>query len=251
MPCDVSDMDLNRYFDGELPPAKQAKMAQHIASCADCTSALANLQELRASLRGELSPELPAGFADKVSSALRAEAPMVMARPRLVIGGWQQMAASFLLVGILASGGTYSYVKGKVADDGVTHDVVAAHNRAMLADSPIQVVSTDRHTVKPWFAGKADFSPDVKDFADQGFALQGGRLDYVGGRRVAAMVYRHDKHMIDLMMWPTASSDSAPQFSMSDGFHLASWVSGGLEARAISDMGPDEMKAFAELASAP
>ena len=252
MPCEVEDNRLARFFDGELPSVDQASLSRHIASCSSCTQNLRRLGVIRDRLKNE-TPVVPDGLAAKVGAALANETGQGELLASIFTPRWRLvgLAASYAVVAIGAVALSYMLMSRQLGADAVTHDVVAAHVRALMQDAPYQVASSDQHTVKPWFAGRAEFSPHVRDFAAQGYSLVGGRMDYVDGHRVAAMVYRHDKHLIDLMMWPAASSDSTPQFSMSEGFHLASWIEGGLEARAISDMGYDEMKAFARLASAP
>ena len=254
MPCDMSHERLAAFFDGELPGAEQAAMARHIAGCTSCGQALRQFQTLRARMKKE-APKLPEGLAARVALAL-ADAGDVQVAPSTIVSRWRwpqfaALAASYAAVALVAGGLGYSLMARQQASDTISHDVVAAHVRALMQEAPYQVASSDQHTVKPWFAGRAEFSPQVRDFAGQGFALAGGRLDYVAGQRVAVLVYRHDKHVIDLLIWPTAKPDASPQFSMREGFHMAAWISGGLEARAISDMGAEEMKAFASLASAP
>ena len=255
MPCEVEDIKLAQFFDGELPGADQVDLAYHIASCISCAQNLRQLGAIRDMMKKN-SPDVPVGLAAKVSLVLANEAGKGEVLSSSITPRWQLptlfgLAASYIAVALLAGGIGYFLIDNQRGTDPVTHDVVAAHVRALMQDAPYQVASSDQHTVKPWFAGRAEFSPQVRDFTSQGYSLVGGRLDYVAGHRVAALVYRHDKHFIDLMMWPTASSDSSPQFSMAEGFLLASWIAGGLEARAISDMGSDEIKAFAGLASAP
>ena len=252
MPCDVKQTELASFFDGELQGTAQGSLARHVASCSTCSQNLHRLCVMRDMLRKE-SPVVPDGLAAKINEMLDSEigngAPSSVIPPLR----WRPLAlaASYIAVALAAGFLGTMLVSWQRATDGVTHDVVAAHVRALMQDAPFQVASSDQHTVKPWFAGRAEFSPQVRDFAAQGYTLVGGRLDYVDGHRVAAVVYRHDKHLVDLMMWPSRVPDSAPEFSTTDGFHLAAWVAGGLEARAISDMGSDEMKAFAGLASAP
>ena len=252
MPCEVEDIKLAQFFDGELPSADQASLARHIASCNSCSQSLRRLIVIRDMLKKE-TPAVPDGLAAKVGAALANETEKSELLSSIFAPRWRfvGLAASYVAVAIGATTLGYMLMSRQLGADVVTHDVVAAHVRALMQDAPYQVASSDQHTVKPWFAGRAEFSPQVRDFSSQGYALVGGRMDYVDGHRVAAMVYRHDKHLIDLMMWPATSSDSAPQFSMSEGFHIASWIEGGLEAQAISDMGADEMKAFSSLASAP
>lgn len=251
MSCNVSPEKLAAFFDGELARADQAGLASHIASCKDCSENLRQMQSLRGALRSA-APSVPASLASRVEMALADEEEVPSVPPsRFSFAHYGALAASYIAVALIGGGLGSFWLSQRDMQTDITHDVVAAHARAMMQDQPFQVASSDQHTVKPWFAGRIEFSPQVKDFAAQGYALAGGRLDYIGQNRVAALVYRHDKHVIDLFIWPTSQPDSAPQFSDANGFHIASWNTGGMQARAVSDMGGDEMKAFAALAAAP
>ncbi len=252
MPCDVKQFEIASFFDGELGGAAQASLMRHIATCATCTHNLRKFQAIRDSLK-KATPLVPDGLAARIAGILASEDENRAVSLAMPDSRWQPwaLAASYAAVALVAGTVGYMVLSWQQSTDNVTRDVVAAHVRALMQDAPYQVASSDQHTVKPWFAGRAEFSPQVRDFTRQGYALVGGRLDYVDGHRVAAMVYRHDKHFIDLMMWPSTGADLAPRFSEKDGFHLAAWIEGGLEARAISDMGSDEIQAFAGLASAP
>ncbi|MDG0026297.1 zf-HC2 domain-containing protein [Trinickia sp. Y13] len=119
-------------------------------------------------------------------------------------------------------------------------DLVASHVRAQLSGHDIDVVSSDQHTVKPWFNGRLDYAPPVEDLAASGFALTGGRLDYVDHRRVAVLVYRYRKHVIDVYVMPEQGDGAAPapSASTSDGYALASWRAGGMIWWAVSDAEP-------------
>ena len=150
---------------------------------------------------------------------------------------------------ILASGGaSYLLTRSLVGPDSLdrlTADLVASHMRSLVAASPIDVASSDRHTVKPWFAGKIDISPPVTDFAAQGFALIGGRLDYVAGRPVPVVVYRHREHLIQLYALP-ADGAGEPQRLARNGYNLVRWAQDGLDLWVISDV---EYKQLAALVS--
>ncbi len=131
-------------------------------------------------------------------------------------------------------------------EDSIARDVVAAHVRSLLAENHLNdVASTDQHTVKPWFAGKLDYAPPVRDLANVGFALIGGRLDYVGGRSVAALTYRYRQHVVNLFVWP-AAGESQPVESANQGYSVLTWRRGGMQYWAVSDVGPGQLRAMAD-----
>jgi anti-sigma factor RsiW len=127
-------------------------------------------------------------------------------------------------------------------------EVVAAHVRSLLQDSPIQIASSDAHTVKPWFGGRLEFAPTVKDLAAEGFPLAGGRLDYIGGRRVAALVYHRRLHVINVFLWPSASAaDSAPVSVVDRGYNIVTFTRGGIVYWVISDLNMAELRLLQSL----
>jgi anti-sigma factor RsiW len=133
--------------------------------------------------------------------------------------------------------------------DRIAEQVLAAHVRSLMAPNHLaDVASTDTHTVKPWFAGKLDFSPPVADYSAAGFELTGGRLDYIDGHPAAALTYRHRLHVVNLFVWPAKEqSDAAPRVQSRQGYGMVGWVRGGLRFCAISDMAPADLAAMPEL----
>jgi anti-sigma factor RsiW len=129
-------------------------------------------------------------------------------------------------------------------DRGLADELVSGHIRALQPGHLLDVPSTDRHTVKPWFEGRIDFAPPVPDFAAQGFPLEGGRMDVVGGRSVAVLIYRHDKHPINVFVWPGAVPAGS---SSRQGYGLRQWSAGGLGFHAVSDLDPAELDQFVRL----
>ncbi|HTD54064.1 MAG TPA: anti-sigma factor, partial [Silvibacterium sp.] len=127
-------------------------------------------------------------------------------------------------------------------------EVISNHVRSLLATHLLDVPSTDQHTVKPWFAGKLKFSPPVQDFAENGFRLIGGRLDFIDGREVAAVVYQRNKHVINLFIWPSESNRStAAQTFAKDGYNVVHWTRGGFQFWLVSDVNAQDLRDFAEL----
>jgi anti-sigma factor RsiW len=128
------------------------------------------------------------------------------------------------------------------------HDVLSAHVRALLQESPVQVAASDQHAVKPWFAGRVDFAPEVKDLTGEGFPLVGGRLDYIGGRRVGALVYKRRLHTIDVFMWPEKGGDEAsPRLVTLQGYNVLTWHRKDLTFWAISDLNAGELRELQSL----
>jgi anti-sigma factor RsiW len=189
----------------------------------------------------------PAGLAERIAADLRAAAPpSAVAPPPARNRPWRRWFDPVLVFGtgaatawlILAS------VSLPVAPDRVGDEIAASHVRSLMAAHLTDVASTDRHTVKPWFAGKLDFSPPVHDLAAQGYALTGGRLDVIGGRPVAALVYRERDHVINLFVWPAPAGAAGAQSRQ--GFNLSGWTQAGMQFWAVSDASPQDLQGFAQ-----
>lgn len=224
--------------DGELSVAEAAELAAHVEGCAECRAIRDELSALSARLRAD-APRHTASAALRASlEAQLAPAPVVRLRPRpwraigLVAGGAMAMAASIAL-----------FVPPRMD---ATGEMVASHIRALQPGHLIDVASMDQHTVKPWFDGRIDYAPPVRDFSGAGFPLIGGRLDYLEGRAVAALVYRHDKHIIDLYVWP-ATGEAAPKAHTINGYNVVAWVDHGMRFQAVSDLNSAELEQFAGL----
>jgi anti-sigma factor RsiW len=180
----------------------------------------------------------------RVRAALPGHARRRLPRPPR----WLALAASVVFV-VLGAGGLLRFWPGSSGQGRLMQEVVDSHIRSQLASHLLDVESSDGHTVKPWFQGKLDFSPAVIDLDDEGFVLTGGRMDYLDGRPVAALVYRRKKHLVNLLVWPAppGEQEAEPRSETKQGFHLVRWCRGGMVHWAVSDLNPDEMGEFARL----
>lgn len=249
MDCqEVRDL-LGAYADNELGLADAARLNRHLQSCAACCAELASLRALGHALRTEDAyHHAPQALRARIAAtlALPSAAPQPQA-PRgwmgLAGGWWAQAGTGVVAMGALALAAAL-WLQRPAAPEPYAQEIVASHVRALLSGHPIDVVSTDQHTVKPWFNGRLDYAPPVLDLAAQGFPLAGGRVDYVGGRQVAVLTYHYRKHPIDLYVLPAgAASETAPAQPL-EGYALAHWQAGGMRCWAITDAAPEALRAF-------
>jgi anti-sigma factor RsiW len=209
--------------------------------------------ELGLRVRGEATRHAPPpGLADGIVHRLRADlAPRPVRARRWPL--WLQGAALFAAGAAAAC--ALLLLRPAAPSEDLVAAVTASHVRSLMAEHLADVRSSDRHTVKPWFAGRLDYSPPVPDLAPQGMPLIGGRLDYLDGRAVAALAYRSGAHVINLFVWPASGADLPPQAAARQGWHLLHWTQGGMQAFAVSDASAAELAAFAaqwrERAAAP
>jgi anti-sigma factor RsiW len=205
-------------------------------------------QDLRGSLQdADLRWKAPPSLQDSIRAHIRAEAgarPQEGVRGRF--GGWFVPAAAVACVVLLITFSSllYERMSRSSSTELLAQQVVAGHVRSLLANHLTDVSSTDQHTVKPWFAGKLDFAPVVKDFKTEGFPLIGGRLDYLDGQTVAAMLYKRHQHVINLFTWPSSIADAPPKTFSIKGFNVISWVKANMNYWAVSDLNQDELHQF-------
>jgi len=236
MDCPTCEAMVDAYLDGELSAADNAQFEAALEACPECRR---RLEAGRA--MGGLLRELPIEPApDLLKARIERELRTIAGRPRERLR-WMAMAASLIVaVSIGWVGGVLSGRPG-LGDD----EFLSAYLRVASSEHAVDVASTDRHTVKPWFAGRIDYSPPVFDLTVAGFPLEGGRVDVVGGRKVSVLVYRRNQHRIALSLWPTSSGNAPARVTVRDGFAMAEWRHGGFEMHAVSDIAPAEMSAFA------
>jgi len=234
--CDLPRTTIHGYLDGELDAVRAAEFERHLEQCPECVAVLDSQESLRSSLqRAQLYEKAPDQLRQKVLASLRpAEATPFPVRRRPAVAQWLAIAAVLLL--LLYSGWRFlPGLGGKSNQDALAAQIVDAHLRSLEPGHLTDVISTDQHTVKPWFDGKLDFAPPVQDFADDGFSLAGGRLDVVGGRTVAALVYSRRKHFVNVFIWPAAGADSSPRTGAQQGYHWVTWQKNGMAFWAVSD----------------
>ena len=234
------------FLDGELDEKASAEAEAHIRECPECQSFSAEAAEMSDALhRAPLRYRAPEALRSRISAALDAEerAKVVPLRRR-VSGGFWLGATSGIGGSALAAG--FAFVAMLPPSTGIADSVVEAHTRALMDGQTIQVVSSNHHTVKPWFAGRAPLSPPVANFAAQGFPLAGGRLDQVGRAQAAVVVYRHGSHEIDLFVWADHGSP-LPHDTTVRGYHTMFWKKGDLDFAAVSDTDAAELGKFSAL----
>ena len=238
--CPDKELLLHALADDELDAGNVLALEAHVAACPGCAAELAAIREVKARLKAA-----PGGYAapqsllDRLDAALDdAEAPPPSPRrPRLRIEAWAlggagaAIAASIALLAVIPSGAS------------LQSQLVDAQARSLEAQHLVDVQTSDRHTVKPWFNGKIDFAPPVVDLAPQGYPLVGGRLDRIDGRRVAALVFHRQAHVINLFIWP-GDAPADPLMQQKDGYNLVRWGRGGMVFWAVSDCDPDALTGF-------
>jgi len=242
MDCRELSAIAEAYLDGEVAAGSRGEIEAHLAGCAACRAELAERHRFALRLKASLPyHEAPAGLGQRLSAALAAgppdRAPIRQSARRSGETPWRALAlaASFLLA-MLFSGGL-GYLASRPAEgDRITQAVVDSHVRSLLASHLTDVASSDQHTVKPWFNGRLDTAPPVRDFAAEGFPLIGGRLDYLDHRPVAALVYRHRRHPINLFIWAeSGEAPGLPAATSRQGYNIRHWMAGDLSYWLISD----------------
>ena len=242
MDCPTCEAMVESYLDGELPAGESARFEAALSECPECRAKLGRLQTQRALIRELPTARAPDLLRARIERELRSDTPVPASTPRV----WPRrtaLAASLLLAaGMGWMGGRFIGQEGSRESD----ELIAGYLRVGLSDRPVEVASSDQHTVKPWYAGRIDYAPPVYDLTASGFPLLGGRVDVLDGRRVAVLVYRRNQHRVALSLWPASTpGDAAPQISERDGFAIARWRHAGFEMRAVADLAPKDMGLFA------
>ncbi|HEY7211530.1 MAG TPA: anti-sigma factor [Bryobacteraceae bacterium] len=231
MSCQQAETLIDAYFDGELGVTESLEIESHLDRCAHCSALLERNRVLRRSL------QQPGIYYEAPPALKRA----IRAQPRVSIP-WRVLAIAASLAAVVLLGAWMVRIFQRPSRlEALSREVVAGHIRSLQANHLFDVASTDQHTVKPWFSGKLDFAPVVKDLGAAGFPLVGGRLDYLADRPVAALLYKRRQHVISLFEWPAQSTDSQ---TVIRGYNVLHWSAGGLTFWAVSDVNADDLKEF-------
>jgi anti-sigma factor RsiW len=241
MQC-AESLRVQAYFDGEVDALAAAEIERHTEGCFECRALLEDLKRVRTALREDLTYQsAPPALRARISRSLDREGAVARRRP----GPFWKGAFSGIGGTALAAGLAFFLLAPQLTNP-LLDDLVSAHVRSLMPDHLIDVVSTDKHTVKPWFAGHTDVSPVVADFDSQGYRLIGGRADYFDRQRAAVVVYQHGSHVINVFSW-AAKRGGLPRDTTLNGYHMAFWKTGNLAYCAVSDTGWDELQGLVRL----
>lgn len=263
-PVGMDPLRVQAYVDDELDAVSRAQIERHVHRCASCRALCSQLQELSTAIHQELPvATTPTALRHRVLQALDTQALDMQAldmqpaaadsrqKSRLRDSArrpfWLGAASGIAAAGAAAALAFLTLLVP--ARNAIVEGFLTAHVNSLMSSHLIDIASTDRHTVKPWFAGRVDVTPEVADFAPQGFTLTGGRIDFLKQQRVAVVVYRHGAHIINLFCW-SAPAYALPANATRKGYHLLFWKSGDLAYAAIADTGWDELMQLERLVQA-
>ena len=245
MNCQETQHWLSAYCDGELPMPLTLEIEQHFGGCQTCAQMRDNVALMSKRLRAAAFT-VPESLKQRVLAAVKPQAQIarvVRPSPRW----WTGVAAAAALVIAAFVVQTHDRAQDKRL---LLSEVTDSHIRSLIGDHLVDVASSDKHTVRPWFEGKVDFAPAVPDLSAHGFKTIGGRLDYIGGHSAAALVYQCRKHYISLILWPTGADENESSGIQSEtaqrGYSIVRWNAGGMSYWAISEVSEDDLKTFAK-----
>jgi len=253
MDCNQVRHSASGYVDDEWDLARAIEIEQHLRECDACRAIYAQERASRAAIHQHATYySAPPGLENRIRAALgvpREQRPMPVATRWLSPARWARLGVggSLAFAAVLVLSVVLHFIIPPSGADGLTEELVANHVRSLMADHLTDVHSSDQHTVKPWFNGRLDFSPPVHDLAADGFPLAGGRLDYLHGRAVAALVYHRRGHLINVFVWPDSEGGrTVLEQSEKQGYHLIQWTQAGMVFWAVSDLNPSELAQFVQ-----
>jgi anti-sigma factor RsiW len=243
MTCNESRALLEVDADGELDLIRHLELEAHLGACPECARRAEGIRARRAALREGLprftAPPLLVG---RIRASIGAAEAKPGRRAPVIWPAWSVAGIAASLA--LAVFGGWAWGRAQARGDALFNEAVTDHVRSLQASHLLDVVSTDQHTVKPWFIGKVDFSPPVADLADVGFPLVGGRLEHLGGRSAAALVFKRRQHAINLFIWPADGDGVGSRRGKQNGYSARTWSQGGLNFLAVSEIPAEELEQF-------
>jgi anti-sigma factor RsiW len=247
MTCEEVEGLAEAYADGELALEGMLALEAHVDQCRACSARLDRIRALTHALQTAPYFRAPEALAARVRTIVADVVVPAPSRPIWRPRRWQPWlvsAASLAVVSIALV--AVLRQRAALGDDATTEAVIEGHVRSLMGEHLMDVASSDRHTVKPWFAGRVEFSPTVVDLANDGFPLVGGRLDYIDHHASAALVYKRREHVINVFVWPRADG-SPSHITRADarGYHVISWTRGGVAVWIVSDLALVELDDFA------
>jgi anti-sigma factor RsiW len=253
--CQAARDALSAYVDGELAPDRAAEVAEHLMTCSSCSTEYQALLETVGTLRSQLERyTAPDVLRARIRAAVATTPTQITTERRTYVlsGGRRRrrmvvVAAAIVVGAALGSAATFIAAGGPRREPSVASEVLASHLRSLMPEHLTDIRSSDQHNVKPWFNGRLDYSPSVPRFDDQGFPLIGGRVDYIGGRPVAVVVYGRRQHLINVFSWPTSAGGAPVRAAAAKGYNMFFWRSGGIERWVVSDVNPRELQSFVML----
>ncbi len=251
MNCDETRNLMHGHLDKEIDLVRSVEIEKHLEGCAACKALYSQGAAMQSTIRERASYYVAPKY---LEARIRAALPkpgkkaIVFRQPSL---SWLSFSAS-LAFAVVITWGVALHFNAASEDERFTEEIISDHVRSLMANHLADVASSDQHTVKPWFSGKLDFSPVVIDLTSQGYPLVGGRLDYLNNRPVAALVYGHRKHFINLFIWPEELYEkSLVRTKTKQGYNLIRWKNSGMVFWAVSDLQENELMQFANLLQQP
>jgi len=247
MTCELSRTTLHGYLDGELDAVRAAEFERHLEGCAQCQTLREQMESVRTQLReGDLYEYAPGGLRERIRAQIfeskSDKRENTSGRRWFLVPAFSVAAIAFTFWLAI------SLVQPHTHSAQISAELVDAHVRSLQPGHLTDVISTDQHTVKPWFDGKLDFIPPVADYSDKGFSLTGGRLDFVDGHSVAVLVYARAKHVVNVFVWPTRSTETVSDNSGSrQGYNWVLWHSGDMTFCIVSDAAPASLTQLRDL----
>jgi len=247
MECKDVSARIESYLDGELTLSDKREVEKHLPACPACQARLENLRALHVGINSLSSEHVPASLKKNIHLGLKDVTGEDNRSGNLF--GWLGFSGGAMALVSVIVWAMISVTFVVPQQSRISEEIITAHVRSLLVDHATDVISTDSHTVKPWFNGKLDFSPQVKNFAAQGFALQGGRLEYINNRTSSALVYKRRAHIINVFIMRSDNAEQADSSTLisRQGFNVYQWTTNGLAYWVVSDLNKTELHEFKQL----